>query len=201
MIWCIIIKTRSFHHYLKVSAKRLMRRGKTPTPFPSEQVLKITVLWILHLPNRNILPHRCKGARLRCFVYHYGQPSNKPTSLCTNCLEAINYKRKCLHSFRCEVCKGRHSLCDDTCDHYTPKLCLSRGLLTPYWIFPMRNKRMLCYAQIVRTRVLIRESCKKWRYSQSKRSSVGYCIKCKTNWKTNSYSTCFKYEKFALMTK
>ena len=75
------------------------------------------------LPQGTFLPRSSNCAGLKCFIYHYGQPSNKRTPYCTQCWEDSHIKRDCPNNPRCKVCKAEgHKPGDPECKHFTEPL-------------------------------------------------------------------------------
>lgn len=164
-------------------------------------------IYVSALPDSKFLPRQCKCAGLQCFIYHYGQPSNKRTPLCTNCWEATHYRRDCPNSSRCKVCKkGGHSPGDDTCDHYTAPLAkvvpFAGASDTLSNFFPCEIKAF---------GVTHKSSEHAFQYVKAVRSgdipkanaiqSATTALDAKKIGKTISNSTCFESEKLALMTE
>lgn len=58
------------------------------------------------LAEGTFLPRTATCAGLRCFIYHYGQPSAKRTPRCTNCWEEHHFSKDCPNPKRCKVCKS-----------------------------------------------------------------------------------------------
>ena len=72
------------------------------------------------LPEGKFLPRTCRCAGLLCFIYHFGQPSNKRQLQCNNCWETTHRSQDCPNNPRCKVCnKEGHSPGDEACEHYT----------------------------------------------------------------------------------
>ena len=66
------------------------------------------------------LPRTSYCAGLRCFIYHYGQPSYKRVPLCTNCWNNTHYTKECKNEALCKVCKKPgHKPGDSVCEHVT----------------------------------------------------------------------------------
>ena len=75
------------------------------------------------LPQGTFLPRSSNCAGLKCFIYYYGQPSNKRTPYCTQCWEDSHIKRDCPNNPRCKVCKAEgHKPGDPECKHFTEPL-------------------------------------------------------------------------------
>lgn len=72
------------------------------------------------LAEGTFLPRTATCAGLRCFIYHYGQPSAKRTPRCTNCWEEHHFSKDCPNPKRCKVCKSEgHMPGDKECEFFS----------------------------------------------------------------------------------
>ena len=76
-------------------------------------------IYIKPMEEGRSLPRTSYCAGLRCFIYHYGQPSYKRVPLCTNCWDNTHYRKECKNEALCKVCKKPgHKPGDPVCEHY-----------------------------------------------------------------------------------
>lgn len=77
-------------------------------------------IYVKELDEGVFLPRTSICAGLRCFIYHYGQPSTKRTPRCMNCWEESHYTKECPNNKRCKVCSSEgHEPGDAECEYYT----------------------------------------------------------------------------------
>ena len=76
-------------------------------------------VYIKPMEEGRFLPRTSYCAGLRCFIYHYGQPSYKRVPLCTNCWDNTHYKNECTNESRCKACKKPgHKPGEQACEHF-----------------------------------------------------------------------------------
>ena len=63
-------------------------------------------IYVKPLEEGKFLPRISICAGLRCRIFHYGQPKDKRTPLCTKCWETTHYRSRCNNAARCKICKN-----------------------------------------------------------------------------------------------